>query len=186
MTGMKVEWEDNMSEYLNKLEELAQDKTNTTNFLKDILNEAHTEHIAPKMPQWNPNLINSPMEPEHQTVEIEEGKSSIELLYTGFTHKERTEGLDLVFWEFAVDYKKSSRHLARDYAYFQETGDDDFVSAVSPRYQPQHLHFVQEGIEEYTPITRERMSEYVQKLLHLEKWQRKTQPWHIEDWDSYG
>lgn len=177
---MTVKWEDNMSDYLDKLIKLAKDETNTRNFLRDVLTEAHSEYIAPLMPQWNPNLINSPMEPEHQTVEMENGKASIELLYTGFTREERTKGLDLVYSEFTATGSKKSRHIYRDYALYQETGQDEYA----PNFKGHH--FVREGTKAYAPVARERMTEYVQRLLHLEKWQRKTEPWFIEDWDNYG
>lgn len=176
----KIDNEDIM-EYLNKLEELVNDKSNIRNFLKDTGYELHEDYILPLMPDWNPNLLNSPMEARNQIIDFEKGNQSLTLIYTGKTYEEETTGLDNVFWEFAVNWNPHSRHIRRDYAFFQETGID---SIVDPKvYQPSHLHFVKHGTENYEPIFQERSAEYIDRLLHLQRWERKNAPLFVYDYE---
>lgn len=161
---------DGIIDYLDKLEALANDKSNIQNFLRDAGYDLHRRYIRPIMPKWNPNLVYSPLEPEHQIFEMEEGISSLELLYTGFTRFERAGKLRLIFKEFAVNEDIFSGHLERDYAFFQETGIDHKVSPN--KYKPTHLHFVERGTKEFETEFHYKTMAYLDKLMHLERWDR--------------
>lgn len=141
---IKFAVKETVSDYLKKLDELAHNTTNQTRFLKTAASEMHFEYVEPLMPTWNPNLIFSPLERRYQKISSSETSSSIELIYTGFTEEEESYGLDKIYREF-VD--ASGRHLARDYAYYQETGADPdapnftghhFVGRGTLMYQSQY------------------------------------------------
>lgn len=147
---IKFKIEENVSNYLEKLDELAHNTTNQTRFLKSAASEMHFEYVEPLMPTWNPNLIFSPLERRHQIISSSETLSSIELIYTGFTEEEEKYGLDKIYREF-VD--ASGRHIARDYAYYQETGMD----SDAPPFRGHH--FVGEGTLMY-------QSQYYMSVLY--------------------
>lgn len=171
---------DGVIDYFEKLEALANDKSNIQNFLRDAGYDLHQRYIRPLMPTWNPNLIYSPMEPEHQIFEIGE-VSSLDLLYTGFTRIEKAGKLRHLFKEFAVNGDIFSGHLERDYAFFQETGIDHKVNPH--KYQPTHLHFVERGTKEFETEFHYKTMAYLDKLMHLERWDRVNPNFIIYDYE---
>ena len=173
---------DDFSEYLSELEALSKDESNQRNFLNDASYELHARYIAPLMSTWNPNLINSPMESKNRIFEYGDEISSLEMLYTGFTEEAlSSKGLEHIFWEFAVNFDKTTKHLARDYAYFQETGID---SVVNPKeYTPRNLHFVERGTKEYETEFHYKTMAYLMKLLNLERWERVNKPFDLYDFE---
>ena len=176
-----VEDED-FTSYLQKLEALLNDTSNTENFLRDAGYELHDRYIRPLMPEWNPNLVYSPLEAKHQHFEHMKGFSSLALEYTGFTEQEHSkEGLRDIFWQFAINFDPFTHHLARDYAYFQETGID---SVVSPKqYVPTHQHFAEKGTQEYETEYHYKCMAYLEKLIRLERWERTNPAFSLYDYE---
>ena len=171
-----------VTDYLAKLEELATDTSNQKRFLQDSAQEMHFDYIEPLMPTWNPNLIFSPLEKDHQIFSTENGFSALELEYTGFTQEARHEELEHIFWEFGdpIDHV-----LERDYALFQETGEDEVFDYSKSHYRPTHLHFVQRGTDAYLNRFHDRTRAYAMSLLHLEKWGTETRvskTSYMENW----
>ena len=164
--------ENTVTDYLNKLDELANDEGNTRRFLKDSAQEMHFEYIEPLMPKWNPNLMYSPLEPEHQIVKISKGVSSIELLYTGFTEEAREGDLPKGVWSEFGD--KFTGTLERDYALYQETGQDP----IAPDFAGHH--FVKRGTHNYLNQFYTKTDAYLDRLMHLEQWQKN---WYVSLYD---
>lgn len=171
--------EDTLTPYFEELYRLVSDEDNAQNFLRDSAAELHFEHIEPLMPDWNPNLKISPMEHEHQIYRQEGERHIFDMIYTGFTQEEKM-GLEKVFAEFAMDFDPATKRLSRDYAYFQETGEDEVVDPK--RYTPQHTHFVKRGTASYTTQFHYKAMAYANQLLHLERWQRTSHYQSLEDW----
>lgn len=160
-----------VTDYLAKLEELATDTSNQKRFLQDSAQEMHFDYIEPLMPKWNPNLIFSPLEKNHQIFSSEGQYSSLELEYTGFTQEAIHGELEEIFWEFGDPYEHI---LERDYAYFQETGEDDVFDYSKSNYRPTHLHYVQRGTDAFLNRYHDRARTYAVSLLHLEEWGTET------------
>ena len=165
---IRFEVQENVTEYLTKLTELVSDESNTVNFLKDAGSELHFRYIEPNMPKWNPNLMYSPLEPDHRKTEVNEDKSFIELLYTGFTESAKMNDLPEGVWSEFGD--KAQGILERDYAYFQETTKDPVAEpkdAKSP-------FFVKTGTATYTTEFHYKTMAYVDQLMQLKRWRRVT------------
>ena len=184
MSGTFKFWveEEDLSTYLEKLDALIHDTSNTENFLRDAGYDLHDRYVRPLMPDWNPNLMYSPLESKHQHFEHMEGLSSLALEYTGYTEQEHSsEGLRKIFWEFSINFDPLTHHLGRDYAFFQETGID---SVVDPNeYKPRHLHFVEKGTKEFETEYHYKCMAYLEKLLHLERWERTNPPFSLYDYE---
>lgn len=170
--------EDTVTEYLQRLATLSADETNTKNFLRDASSELHFRYIAPRMPKWNPNLIHSPIEPEHQLFEGAVEKSVIELLYTGFTEDANDNLLPKGVWSEFGD--KSQGILERDYAYFQETGKDPIADADDAK----HKFFVKTGTSDYNTEYHYKVDAYLDRLMHVERWQRTSRFIHLYDFEE--
>lgn len=159
--------EDTVTPYFEKLIELSSSETNKKTFLKDAGHELHFRYVEPKMPKWNPNLLYSPLEKRHQFFDVDEERSSLELLYTGFTETAKMRALPEGVWSEFGD--KAQGILKRDYAYYQETGEDP----IAPEF-PGH-RYVGEGTANYATEFHYKTMAYLDRLMHLEKWQRQSQ-----------
>ena len=159
--------EDTVSKYLDELYELSNSEDNTNRFLKDAGHELHFRYVEPLMPKWNPNLMYSPLEKRHQIFDINSEISSLELLYTGFTESAEMNDFPKGVWSEFWD--KTQGILQRDYAFYQETGDDPIAEDFEGH------HFVQEGTSNYTTEFHYKTMAYMDKLMHLEKWQRQAE-----------
>ena len=161
---IKFEIQENVSKYLDKLDTLSTDASNTKRFLKDVGQEMHLEFIEPLMPKWNPNLMYSPLEREHQIVKTSSTLSSLELIYTGFTELE--EGGEINVWsEFAEHGNPATHHLERDYAFYQETGYDPIAPVFGGH------GYVAKGTAAYSTQMNYKTMAYLDRLMHLEKWE---------------
>lgn len=165
---IRFESKETITDYLKRLNELISNERNTASFLKDAGHELHFRYILPNMPEWNPNLMLSPLEEDNQIVTHSPQQSQLELIYTGFTSEEEM-GLEKVFSEFAVGGDPTTGHIERDYAYFQETGIDDKVDP--DKYKPQHTHFVKKGTANYSTEFHYKTMAYIDRLMQLEGWE---------------
>ena len=161
---IRSEFKENVTNYLDKLDELSSNEPNIRRFLKDVAQELHTEYIEPIMPKWNPNLMYSPMEREHQIINISPSTYSLELIYTGYTEKE--ESGDINVWsDFAEGGDPSTHHLERDYAFYQETGYDPIAPIFAGHA------YVARGTAAYSTAMYNKTMAYADRLMHLEKWE---------------
>lgn len=165
--------EDTVTDYLNKLSEFTSDTPNNRRFIRDAGQEMHYEYIEPLMPKWNPNLMFSPLEADNQTIDISTGMTSIELLYTGFTETAKMRQLPKgVWWEFG---DKLRNILERDYAYYQETGQDPIAAEFEGHW------YARDGTKAYANQFHHKTMAYLDRLMHLEKWQG-TKKIYLEDY----
>jgi len=155
--------------YLEKLEELSADEDNKKRYIKDAGHELHFRYIEPEMPKWNPNLMYSPLEKEHQDYSIDSNISTLELLYTGFTETAQMNALPLGVWGEFGD--KAQGILQRDYAFYQETTIDPIADPKGARSP----HFVKKGTANYATEFHYKTMAYLDRLMHLEKWQRQSE-----------
>ena len=159
--------EDTVTEYLDKLQKLSADPSNKTRFLKSAASEMHFEYVEPLMPKWNPNLMYSPLEKKNQVINVSDTVSSIELIYTGYTEEE-SYGLEKVYSEFAEGGNPQSGHLARDYAYYQETGQDPIAEDFGGH------HYVGLGTLMYQSKYYSTVLYYLDDLMNLKAHQNRS------------
>lgn len=158
---------DSFSSYLEAVYRTVSDPSNDEAFLKNAAQELQFDYIDPLMPKWNPNLMFSPLERKNNHFSTTGGKSTLELVYTGFTEEARHEGLEKIYWEFGDPYEHI---LERDYAYYQETGVDKFApkpDQEAPRFKGHH--YVKRGTERYLNRFYERTQAYAMALLQNDK-----------------
>ena len=127
------------------------------------------EMVDEIVPKWNPNLRYSGLNEDFWETKHEGDKSSLTILYTGFTGEGVGEPDDIaVWWEFGKYHKGGYGDiLGRDYAYYQEFGVDKF--APSKKYAaPTHTgkHYLETGITNSEDIVEYWAEEYLLKVLY--------------------
>ena len=164
--------EDSLTEYLMELKQLIQSqrKEIAIALTEELVGTDGEEgYIGSLMGKWNPYLYLTGQNRANWVEESEEGMDSIEAIYSGMDiHKffggEPPEG---VWWEFATDetdsYPPRKRKLARDYAYYQETGID---IRAKPKFA-RHKHAIEQGTEYATPHLYAQTEKYVAQLMEL-------------------
>lgn len=158
---------DSLSNYLEAVYRTVSDPSNDEAFLKNAAQELQFDYIDPLMPKWNPNLMFSPLERKNNHFSTTGGKSTLELIYTGFTEEARHDGLEKIYWEFGDPIEHI---LDRDYAYYQETGVDKFAPTKdkeAPRFEGHH--YVKRGTHRYLNRYYERTQAYAMALLQNDK-----------------
>ena len=126
---MPTEIIDNLTTYLELLKtEINREDYRRVKFLDEAAREL-VEIVDEIIPKWNPNLMYSGHEEEFWNYFNEEGISSLEIVYTGFTGEGMGEPDDIaVYWEFGKKHLGGYNDiLARDYAYYIEFGKDRFA-----------------------------------------------------------
>ena len=133
----------------------------------DITNET--------VPKWNPNLMYSGLNEEFWTTKHDGNISNITILYTGFTGEGMGEPDDIqVWWEFGKYHKGGySDILGRDYAYYQEYGED--LYAPNAKYKAKTFeghHFVESGIYTFedgseNSISKWYAEKYLKRLMNI-------------------
>lgn len=174
---MRFQYEETVTDYLTKLDELTSNKSNITSFLRDASHELHFRYIEPEMPKWNPNLMYSPLEPRHNVVDIGGGKDSIRLIYTGFTEAAEERDLPKGVWSEFGDKVQGILH--RDYAFYQETGEDP----IAPDFEGHW--YVKKGTANYANEFHYKTMAYLDRLMHLEGWNRTSQHIDLDDYIGY-
>lgn len=169
---IEFEVQDNLTDYLDKLK---------THFEKNkiILNEEFTRavvgdylnpnsgHIAKYMStNFNPYLFTSGQDEHYWKFMSEEGMSSIEVLYSGMRlHDRYPVGKARVWWEFAENpsVPKNQRRLARDYAWYQETGEDKIAMPDDAK----HTGAIAKGLAEVSQKDLKNVNEYLMNIMEL-------------------
>ena len=119
---------DNLTNYLDALGDRIKDIGYREKFLDDAAKEL-VEIVDEVIPRMNPNLRYSGLNESFWEHHHDEGKSVVEVIYTGFTGEGKSEPDDVyVFWEFGKYHRGGySDILGRDYAYYIEFGKDRFA-----------------------------------------------------------
>lgn len=165
--------EDTITDYLNELESLIEEeKPQLLNTLmREVVGYPYSfgGFVAPLMStKWNPFLYSSGQDSSMWHGEIGE-VSRLETVYSGMKLHQLFDK-PKVWSEFATPETKNQsdprkRKLARDYAYFQETGIDPIAD---PRYA-KHKHAVEEGFAASTNHVIAETGKYVERLMQLQK-----------------
>lgn len=167
--------EDRISEYLdtisNKVDNQA--KQHLTDMAKLLTGTSGIQqYIAP----WNPNLFLSGKDQSKWIFEQSDDRSSISVNYTGMTARSRSYDFK-VWWEFSEEYQNASsyddwewlqysepfeRTLARDYAYYQETGEDEVAEESDARNQ----QYIEKGIEDTYKTIINKSAGYLKNIIN--------------------
>ena len=179
--------EDTVTDYLNKLESNFEDKEKT--ILEEMMfaatgHQGNTTAPIPKRLMWegpkgkkkyeyNPWLFESGQDKSFWTIETgNNGFDSVIANYSGM--RGYLDNDEFMVWEeFSEEYEddpyiahKTSpyeRTLARDYAYFQETGKDKYASPKDA-----HIGFVSEGLKEASgKVIPDTLTRYFKQLIEL-------------------
>lgn len=169
MINFKVE--DNLTDYLTELESHLD--AEREKFVGGLArkpvgtwgdpNEGEITLLAPK---WNPFLYTTGQNRLKWTIKLGE-KSSVEILYSAMkapnlntTYDDKTRR---VWWEFADD--DNPKKLGRDYAYYQETGEDPIARPEDAK----HKHFIRDGLEASFPEIKRAAGRYLMEIMNLRK-----------------
>lgn len=153
-----------VTQYLDELNEVFEDSQG--GMMDKLAEDLSENYIEKYIPQWNPNLFESGENPKNWFRHMEDGMSAIELLYTGFT--ELSEYM-YVFYEMGgySDSRKTS--LKRDYAYYQETGEDLYHGSYPKASSFEGHHYVKYGTEEYSKSMNKNVARYLNQILELRR-----------------
>jgi hypothetical protein len=149
--SLKFEIIENVSEGLDTLQSRISDE------MEHILNEMayaatgyeddETAPIPSRMStEFNPYLFLSGQLKQNREVNITPDKSEITVKYSGLGLEEMLGSSALVWWEFSEELDPglpmSDRTLARDYAFYQETGVDKIARPRGAK----HKYAIQRGL----------------------------------------
>lgn len=162
--------EDTSTEYLDTLmEEIT---SNETLLAHDVAKEftgsggTGSGHITKHMSRdFNPFLFRSGADERYWNLSKDDGLTIIEILYSGMRlHEEFNH--PLVWWQFATketarNSNPRERTLARDYAYFQETG----IDSVADESLAKHQGAVQKGLSEASEKDLKKAGEYLALIM---------------------
>lgn len=149
MSSIKFEVEDNVSEYLTKLQDGLLD--NMEYVLREVSYEAtgkpedDTQPIPRLIGRYNHWLYISGQTDTARTYNISNEKSEIIINYSGKRYEEYFDPEEFKpWWEFAEDFNSDPRSaiLERDYAYYQETGIDPVAKSSDAR----QIHAIEWGL----------------------------------------
>lgn len=154
--------EDTVTEYLTKLLDHFQGSQEV--ILDNLANELSHKFIEPYVPKWNPNLYESGENPNYWFKNISMERSTVEVLYTGFT--EFAEYMD-VFFEMGGYSTLRPATLQRDYAYYQETGRDIFHGSYPEAPPFEGHHYVQKGTADYSNFMANSIEKYMNQIMKL-------------------
>lgn len=159
---------DTLDEYLDELQGRV-DNTNLREHYLELMAADIVDIVDEVIPTMNPNLICSGQNPQFWNTVHEADKSSLTILYTGFTGEGMGEPEDIeVWWEFGK-YGKGGYNdiLGRDYAYYQEFGVDKFYKKKDYKARTfEGHHYLETGIEDSEDVVEYWAGEYLQKILY--------------------
>lgn len=167
---IRFEVKENLSKYVDYLEKEIKNNALEQRVLEDMAYD-FVEMVDEVVPKWNPNLVYSGSNPETWNIFNEDYRTELEIIYTGFTGEGMGEPDDIqVWWEFGKYHKGGySDILGRDYAYYQEFGQDKF--APSSKYRAKSFeghHYVASALGSYDETVIEyHAEEYIRQLLKL-------------------
>lgn len=160
---------DTISAYLDKLYEVANDPRRKEQALSGAATDV-VELVDEYVPKWNPNLRYSGLNEEFWEYTHSEDYSDVMILYTGFTGEGVSEPDDIaVWWEFSRYHKGGySDILGRDYAYYQEFGEDKF--APNGKLKAPNIpgkHYLEAGIMGSEDIIEYHIENYLERVMSL-------------------
>ena len=158
---LKFEVTENVTEYLDKLD--AHMETESKTILHNLGAILVEDYITPRIPKWNPNLVNSGEDTDYWKFSNKGGRHTLEILYTGMTDEAMDGDLEKgVWWEFG---DQGTRTLKRDYAYFQETGIDPIALHIDAKNKWFVANSVWASKNQLLTIA----SKYMDDIMELEK-----------------
>ena len=168
---MKFEFKvkkDTIIQYLNELENRVNSVHLRDKYLELMAGDI-VEMVDEVVPKMNPNLRYSGLNEDFWDKKHEDDFSSLTILYTVFTGEMQCEPDDIeVWWEFGKYHKGGYGDiLGRDYAYYQEFGEDKFApnSKVKAHTFEGH-HYLESGILDSPDIVEYWAGEYLLKVLY--------------------
>lgn len=171
MIDFKVK--DNLTEYLNKLEEhLEAEKPEMLNTLmREVVGYPFSKggFVAPLMSTtFNPFLYSSGQDSSMWQGTIGE-VSRLETVYSGMK-LHRFYDTPKVWWEFSTTTPVTvsgggKRVLTRDYAYFQETGIDPIAKSKDAK----HKHAIERGFNASKSHVISEAGKYVERIMKLQQ-----------------
>lgn len=163
--------EDTITDYLNELEShLESEKEKFVGGLarKPVgeLGNPNEGAITLLAPKYNPFLYMTGQRRNNWKITLGE-TSKVEILYSAMkapninaygTNKTRK-----IWWEFADD--NNPNKLGRDYAEFQETGEDPIAKSKDAK----HKHFIRDGLKASRPEIQDATGRYLMEIMKLNK-----------------
>ena len=166
--------EDTFTEYLDNLEKEARNPNRKEKYLR-LMAAEFVDIVNETVPKWNPNLMYSGLEENFWRIKNKDYRSSLTVLYTGFTGEAIGEPDDIqIWWEFGKYHKGGYGDiLGRDYAYYQEYGKDKYApnnKVKAPDFGGHH--YLESGIYEFEDETDHSLSkhyaeQYLKELLNI-------------------
>jgi hypothetical protein len=160
---VKIQVEDTVSEYLEKLEQGFKDAKPLLNqsFAEEIVGSyggTNSGHIAPLMSTtFNPYLYMSGQDQSKWKYTENEGSSTITVLYSGMGLNEMYSR-PKVWSEFGDKFEGV---LERDYAYYQETGRDP----IAKKEDAKHIGAIARGLQASNQKDLKKVSSYLETLM---------------------
>lgn len=167
-----IRWEvtENLSKYVDYLEKEVKNIDRDKKVLEEM-GEEFVGIVDEVVPKWNPNLMYSGLNSETWNFLNKENMSELEIIYTGFTGEGMSEPDDIaVWWEFGKYHRGGySDILGRDYAYYQEFGQDKFApNAKVKAHDFGGNHYVASGVASFdSDVLEYYAEEYIRQLLQL-------------------
>lgn len=167
---IRFEVKENLSKYVDYLEKEVKNIDRDKKVLEEMAEE-FVDIVSEVVPVASGNLRDSGLNPEMWNILNENNLTELELIYTGFTGEGMGEPDDIhIWWEFGKYHRGGySDILGRDYAYYQEFGQDKFAPSTkvkAPTFEGHHyvasaLGSFDEDVIEYFA------EEYIRQLLQL-------------------
>ncbi len=128
-------------------------------------------YVAPRMGKWNPYLYSTGQDREYWEGEITDAESYLQAMWTGrdinhFFSGGLPKG---IWWEFATEdsWGKPAREkkLERDYAWYQETGQDPIAKPSDAK----HKGAIRRGIIASKDEVLRDAQDYLNRIIELQK-----------------
>ena len=167
---IRFEVKENLSKYVEYLEKEIKN-INRDKKVLETMAEDFVDIVNEVIPTMNPNLIYSGSNPETWNIFNEDNRTELEIIYTGFTGEGMGEPDDIyVWWEFGKYHEGGySDILGRDYAYYQEFGQDKYAKSAKTRAPSfEGHHYVASAVGSFDDTRIEYHAEdYIRQLLQM-------------------
>ena len=136
-------------------------KEETPQILEDM-GDILVDNITTFAPDWNPNLYLSGYEKDWWVIEPTKTGTLLDILYTGMLYED-TVGEDEMkgWWEFGGHSYQPPAPPTRDYAYFQETGQDPIADSGLAK----HKWFIARGAKKSQEPIVNKAKDYLDEIL---------------------
>ena len=167
---IRFEVKENLSKYVEYLEKEIKNIDRDKKVLEEMAEE-FVDIVGEVVPRASGNLSRSGLNPETWNIFNENNLTELEIIYTGFTGEGGSAPDDIhIWWEFGKYHRGGySDILGRDYAYYQEFGQDKYAESVkttAPTFEGHH--YVASAIRSFDDTVIEYYAEeYIRQLLKL-------------------